>query len=95
MIGMGRYFDTSSAAATLATSATTQTDPFDLSQKSQKSQAIGRARLIGENIIDLRHAFEERAAIMEFDGGMNRADAERAAAADTGFDPDADHNISG
>jgi hypothetical protein len=27
----------------------------------------------------LREAFEERAAIMEFDGGMSREDAERAA----------------
>jgi len=27
----------------------------------------------------LREAFEERAAIMEFDGGMNRENAERAA----------------
>ena len=29
-----------------------------------------------------RHAFEERAAIMEYDGGMSRAEAERCAAAD-------------
>jgi hypothetical protein len=28
---------------------------------------------------DLREAFEERAAIMEYDGGMTRAEAERAA----------------
>ena len=31
---------------------------------------------------DLREAFEERAAIMEYDGGMTRAEAERAAWAD-------------
>ena len=46
-----------------------------------------REKLIGDNVIDLRHAFEERAAIMEFDGGMSRADAERAAAEETGFNP--------
>lgn len=88
---MGRYFDTATAAATLATSATELANFCDLSQesqKSQKSQAIEGAKLSGENIIDLRHAFEERAAIMEFDGDMSRTDAERAAAADTGFDPD-------
>jgi hypothetical protein len=28
---------------------------------------------------DLREEFEERAAIMEYDGGMTRAEAERAA----------------
>ena len=31
---------------------------------------------------DRRHAFEERAAIMEYDGGMSRAEAERRAAED-------------
>lgn len=92
---MGRYFDTSSAAATLATSATKPAKSNNMSQESQKSQGIKRAKLTGENIIDLRHAFEERAAIMEFDGGMNRADAERAAAADTGFDPDAEDSDLG
>ncbi len=31
---------------------------------------------------DRRHAFEERAAIMEYEGGMSRAEAERYAALD-------------
>lgn len=31
--------------------------------------------------LDTHEAFQERAAIMEFDGGMTRRDAERAAAA--------------
>lgn len=96
MIGMGRYFDTSSAVATLATTATKPEKSRDLSQKSQLSQLsqlsqqADNEKLTGDNIIDLRHAFEERAAIMEYDGGMSRADAERAAAADVGFDPNAD-----
>ena len=87
---MGRYFDTSSAVATLATTATKPEKSRDLSQKSQLSQQADNEKLTGDNIIDLRHAFEERAAIMEYDGGMSRADAERAAAADVGFDPNAD-----
>ena len=85
---MGRYFDTSSALATLATTATERTKSGNLSQKSQLSQQGGCEKLTGDNFIDLRDAFEERAAIMEYDGGMSRADAERAAALDTGFDPD-------
>lgn len=87
---MGRYFDTSSAVATLATTATETAKSSDLSQQSQQSQRAENEKLTGDNIIDLRHAFEERAAIMEYDGGMSRADAERAAAADTGFDPNSD-----
>ncbi len=31
---------------------------------------------------DRRHAFEERAAIMEYEGGMSRAEAERCATVD-------------
>ena len=84
---MGRYFDTSSAVATLATFATEPTKSSDLSQKSQKSQGNEREDITGDNIIDLRHAFEERAAIMEYDGGITRKDAERAATSETGFDP--------
>jgi hypothetical protein len=48
-------------------------------QVSQLSQPFGEARAHGSD--DDREAFEERAAIMEFDGGMTRAEAERAAAA--------------
>lgn len=84
---MGRYFDTSSALATLATTATEPTKHADLSQKSQLSQHAENENLTGDNIIDLRHAFEERAAIMEYDGGMTRDEAERMAAVETGFDP--------
>jgi len=32
--------------------------------------------------VDRRDAFEERAAIMEYEGGMSRAEAERCAAVD-------------
>lgn len=49
-------------------------------KQEDSNGGIGSA-LLGE-IHDheaLREAFEERAAIMEFDGGMNREDAERAA----------------
>lgn len=48
-----------------------------VSQLSQLSQAFGAAGAHGSD--DDREAFEERAAIMEFDGGMTRADAEQAA----------------
>ena len=84
----GEYFDTILPAATSATSATDQANFIDMSQKSQKSQAGERINLTAENIIDLRDAFEERGVIMEFDGGMSQADAERAAAANTDLDPD-------
>lgn len=47
-----------------------------VSQLSQLSQPFG-AGAHGSD--DDREAFEERAAIMEFDGGMTRAEAERAA----------------
>ena len=50
-----------------------------VSQLSQLSQPFGAAGAHGSD--DDREAFEERAAIMEFDGGMTRAEAERAAAA--------------
>lgn len=33
-----------------------------------------------------REAFEERAAIMEYDGGLSRQDAEREARRITGYD---------
>ena len=79
---MGKYFDTILPAAT---SATDQANFIDMSQKSQAGERIN---LTAENIIDLRDAFEERAVIMEFDGGMSQADAERAAAANTDLDPD-------
>ena len=49
-----------------------------VSQLSQLSQPFGAAGAHGSD--DDREAFEERAAIMEFDGGMTRAEAERAAA---------------
>lgn len=89
---MGRYFDTSSAVATFATIATERSEVGDLSQKSQKSQksqGVGATKFDCDNVIDLRHAFEERAAIMEFDGGMTRDRAERMAATEPEFDPDA------
>ena len=82
---MGKYFDTILPAAT---SATDQANFIDMSQESQTSQAGERINLTADNIIDLRDAFEERAVIMEFDGGMSQADAERAAAANTDLDPD-------
>lgn len=84
---MGRYFDTSLAVATFATFATKRSKFADLSQQSQDVEA---GEFDCDNLIDLRHLFEERAAIMEFDGGMTREDAEQMAAADTGFDPDAE-----
>jgi hypothetical protein len=49
----------------------------DLSQVSQLSQRFEDAGARGSD--DHREAFEERAAIMEFDGGMTRVEAEHAA----------------
>lgn len=48
-----------------------------LSSRSSQTKYI-----ISEGILrheDLKEAFEERAAIMEFDGGLNRQEAERLA----------------
>ncbi len=43
----------------------------------------------GQSAADtLRELFEERAAIMEFDGGLPRDEAERRAAECTGYTPD-------
>jgi len=72
----GEYFDTIVTAATSATSATDQANFIDMSQKSQKSQAGERINLTAENIIDLRDAFEERAVIIDFDGGFLNSDPE-------------------
>ncbi|MBN2645043.1 MAG: hypothetical protein JXR59_06175 [Desulfuromonadaceae bacterium] len=42
----------------------------------------------GQSAADTRRElFEERAAIMEFDGGLSRAEAERRAAECTGYQP--------
>lgn len=56
-------------------------DGGQVSQLSQLSQSFGAAGAHGGD--DDREAFEERAAIMEFDGGMTRAEAEQAAAANS------------
>jgi len=48
-----------------------------VSQVSQPSQPMGDAVAHGGN--NAREAFEERAAIMEFDGGFTREEAERQA----------------
>ncbi|MGJ8572808.1 MAG: hypothetical protein ACSHXI_19140 [Hoeflea sp.] len=84
---MGRYFDTSSAVATVVTVATKRSKFADPSQQSQKSRGEGGTKFDCDNVIDLSHVFEERAAIMEFDGGATREEAERMAATETGFDP--------
>ena len=76
---MGRYFDTTATLATIAT------EKADLSQESQLSRGAEVCETNDESSIDLRDAFEERAAILEYDGGMSRADSERRAAAETGY----------
>ena len=45
--------------------------------QSSKKVLIGKSRL--EHLENLKEAFEERAAIMEFDGGLSRREAERQA----------------
>jgi hypothetical protein len=45
----------------------------------RRSQASVAEKL--DRLEDLREAFEERAAIMEYDGGLPRAEAERLALA--------------
>lgn len=46
-----------------------------------------RSKMTSQSHIDTKwEAFEERAAIMEFDGGMSREEAEREARRITGYD---------
>lgn len=40
---------------------------------------VTRSKMLGENEAELLELYEERAAIMEFDGGMTRQEAEPAA----------------
>lgn len=47
--------------------------------RSRNEEMTDETLILTARQIDLE-AFEERAAIMEFDGGMNRAEAEKAAA---------------
>lgn len=49
------------------------------SSDARRKLAAIRSRLTGELDDDQKEAFEERAAIMEFDGGLSREDAEREA----------------
>ena len=58
----------------------TRADEIDhlLLAKNQKSQASMDIRL-RDLTDDLRERYEERAAIMEFDGGLSREDAEHLA----------------
>jgi hypothetical protein len=52
----------------------------ELSQRSQQSQPLGSSPACPEDDADdAREAFEERAAIMEYDGGLSRGGAERHA----------------
>jgi hypothetical protein len=53
---------------------------FDSAQVAQSLASEGGGRAEPEQAEDAREAFEERAAIMEFDGGLSRQEAERAAA---------------
>lgn len=59
---------------------------LDLSpEKSIRLVDAGIARKIQSNLdISVREMFEERAAIMEYDGGMSREDAEKEAALSVG-----------
>jgi hypothetical protein len=76
---------TNRKAATPATPATVGFSNAPLSQQSRLSQGQG---LINPSPDALREAFEERAAIMEFDAGLTRDLAERQAARFTvGFSP--------
>ena len=52
-----------------------------LSQLSQQSQPLEVVESDSGESVDAREAFEERAAIMEYDGGLSGTDAEREAAA--------------
>ena len=64
--------------ATTATEAAIDDQPSQLSQLSPSQVSAGTSVASGS---DDREAFEERAAIMEYDGGLSREDAERHAAA--------------
>lgn len=65
------------SAATPATPATHEGAEGELSQLSQLSQGLEDSK--GGANDDMREALEERAAIMEFDGGLSRMEAERMA----------------
>ncbi len=68
---MGRFFDTRAFSQQT-------TEGAAVSQLSQLPQVSTAARV---------EAFEERAAIMEFEGGLTRQEAERLAAEELGFVP--------
>ncbi len=70
------------ATATVATVATQGTDKLPTVANVAK---VAVANFTNPATID-REAFEERAAIREFDGGFNRQDAERLALADLADD---------
>ena len=53
---------------------------FDSAQVAQSLASEGGGGGDAEQAEDAREAFEERAAIMEYDGGLSREDAERQAA---------------
>lgn len=65
--------------ATPATLATNDGDRGELSQLSQLSQGVAPAQKCRDDL-GAREAFEERAAIIEFDGGLSRSEAEQSAA---------------
>ena len=65
------------SVATPATPATTAGGKGELSQLSQLSQGVKDSK--GGANDDVRETLEERAAIMEFDGGLSRREAECAA----------------
>jgi hypothetical protein len=80
-----RVFPTPSVA-TPATLATNVRNTGELSQLSQLSQGVAPAEKYHDDQ-NAREAFEERAAIMEFDGGLSRSEAEQS----TAGAPDARH----
>jgi hypothetical protein len=59
--------------------ATPATDDRNRGELSQLSQGVAPAQKCRDDL-DAREGFEERAAIMEFDGGLSRTDAEQSAA---------------
>ncbi len=83
---MGRYFDAQAALAEMRDNPIHPIHPISGDQDPKnRANSTNRVPPVGEKHPDL-DAFEERAAIIEFDAGLPRKQAEDLAAKAQGFD---------
>jgi hypothetical protein len=67
-------------------SATSATSATNLINKDKKVAEVALvAHVLGEDADDAKVAREERAAVLEYDGGLDRQEAEEAAAEELGW----------